>query len=205
VPALFTFLEVDEVRSNSRSVLRSLPRGLVIEHRAASELTCRSIFAVLERARPNVAPALLPQLRTAFDLATDDCTGIGDQGPARGSTTASASSEASEGSPQDRLADSIKGALLAPDRRRRARTTRPSHGSSSLPIWALYRNAGTWMEARSTTATSWRYVVDPCCIRFVDARRKCVDQGTHYWERSCFGASIAALKGCFGCSRDHDC
>src|SRR5882672_2849133 len=67
---LYHLLEVDEVTLELAERLAQLPRGLVIEHRAASELTCRSIFAVLERARPNVAPALLPQLRTAFDLAT---------------------------------------------------------------------------------------------------------------------------------------
>lgn len=66
---LYHLCEIDQVTSEIILRLGDLEPGIIVESSKAAEITCSSLFEVLDRARPHLAPRDLPALRTARELA----------------------------------------------------------------------------------------------------------------------------------------
>src|SRR5262249_38492652 len=66
---LYHLCEIDQVTAETVSALGGREPGSELQTHEAEEITCRSLFAVLDRARPRVLPRDLPAFRTTWELA----------------------------------------------------------------------------------------------------------------------------------------
>jgi hypothetical protein len=67
---LFHLIEVDGVTAELIEDLGDVPIGTTLEAADAARMTCRALFRVLDAARDEIEPRLVPSYRTARDLAT---------------------------------------------------------------------------------------------------------------------------------------
>jgi hypothetical protein len=172
---LYHLLEIDSVTVGLIDDLAMLAPGTVLESQNAAELTCRSLFRVLNATQSHLEPRDIPQYRVARELACTIALELGIEEYA-----AECEAIARRRPPKALKLSSRRSSLLGGGAQRERKTTKNAD-HQTIPRFEQLVDLGFLTkppegdgdeEARRLAGRKrWRYVPTDACRRWVAARR----------------------------------